>query len=237
MRTSVALLVLAIAGDAAADRAHFGWLGGTETLEARAVEIQTRIFERNDLGDTRIRETSLWSGIQIGITDRLELTLPAELSRFSAVGLEDDFALRRYGAQVRYRFVDRKSSVVPVVRFELDRDVIRRDVVHAELDGTVSYVRGRMFAAATVGITAEGSRGGLFLIIRPGAGVSYEVANHLRLGGEIHAELDRESDDLSWIVAGPSIAWTHGRFWLAATYGIGFQNISSAPRLVWGAAF
>jgi hypothetical protein len=39
------------------------------------------------------------------------------------------------------------------------------------------------------------------------------------------------------MVFGPNLALTHGRFWLAGTFGIGVFGIDSAPRLNWGIAF
>jgi len=33
------------------------------------------------------------------------------------------------------------------------------------------------------------------------------------------------------------MAYTHGRFWLSAAYGIGIVNIKAAPRILWGVAF
>jgi hypothetical protein len=233
----LSLAILLATADAHAGRSQFGWLGATETLEPRALELQIQLTEHNDLGSTRIRETTLGLAGALGVTDRLELVFPFETSWMSAVGLEDEFALRRYGAGLRYRFTDRASSVSPVLRFTLERDVLRRDVNHGELDATISYRRGRMLAAAELGLAADASRGGLFLLVRPGAGINVEVARDLRLGAELHAELDRESGGTSWLVAGPSLSWTYSRFWIAATYAIGFSNISSAPRLVWAAAF
>jgi hypothetical protein len=235
-----ALLVLASgARSAAADRGHFGWLGGTDVLAAREVEVQVRVTERNDLGDTQIREAALWIGPAIGVTDRLELTLPAELSRRSAIGLPPDFALRRYGAELRYRFADTTPApaVAPLLRFAVQRDVIRRDLFHAELDGAVSLQRGCIFAAAEVGVIAEINFGGLHIELRPGAGVSVGVGHELRLGAEVHAEIDRDPGGTRWLAAGPSLGWVHGRSWLAGTYAIGISSIASAPRLAWGIAF
>jgi hypothetical protein len=232
-----AILVLLIAADAEAGPSELGWLGATEVLPARAFEPQVRLTDRDDLGDTRIRETSLVAGAQIGITDRLELTLPFEASYLSAVGVEPALHLRRYGVELRYRFTERPSRVAPLLRLAVFDDVLRRDVTRTEIDAGLSYRRGRVFAGGELGVTADVTRGGLFLVVRPGAGVTYEVTAGLRLGGELHVELDRETGGTSWAVAGPSVAWRHGGFWLAATYGVGLSNIASAPRIVWGGSF
>jgi hypothetical protein len=214
---------------------HFGWIPDTDTLADRSVEIETRVTEHEVLGDTRIRETIWWTAVRIGITDRLELALPAELSWFSATGIEQDFSLRSYGAQLRYRIAS--EPLVPVLRLGVTRDVIRRDVVHAELDATVAYARGRFAIAGELGLTADVNHGGLRMLLRPSAGASFLVIDDLRLGAEVHAELDCDAGSDSWSVAGPTLAWTHGRFWLAAHYGFGVSNIDRATRLAWGAAF
>ncbi|MDQ3338713.1 MAG: hypothetical protein M4D80_26405 [Myxococcota bacterium] len=233
-----ALLIIALlAAPAYAGRTYFGWFGGTDVLDERAVELQTRLTERNDLGDTRIRDTTLWVGPQIGITKQLELTLPVEMIWASAVGFEQDFALRRYGADLRYRFTDRDKAIAPLVMLSVTRDVVRRDVIHAELDAAVSYTFGRIYAAGAIGVVGDVNRGGLRLTVRPAVAASVGITGDLRAGAELHAELERDSGATSWIVAGPSASWTHGRFWLSATYGIGVKNISSAPRLVWAMAF
>jgi hypothetical protein len=236
MRALVAGLVLASA-PAVAGPSQFGWLGTTELLAARDAEPQVRITDQNDLGVTRIRETTLWAGVQVGITDRLELTLPIEATWSSAVGIEPQFALQRYGAEVRYRFVDRKSCLVPVLRVGLHDDLVRRSFTRGELDGTLSYTRGRLLVGGELGLTTDASTQSFHLLIRTGAGAGFEVRDKLRVGAEIHAEIDRESGGTSWVVAGPSLAWRHGGFWLAVTYAIGLSNIDSAPRLLWGGSF
>lgn len=231
------LVVTLVATPANAGRTSFGWFEGTEVVAERAVELQARITERNDLGDTRIRDTTLWLGPQIGVVEGLELTLPVELVWSSGVGIEQDFALRRYAADLRYRFTERTAALGPVAKLSVTRDVIRRDVIHAELDAAVSYTRGRVYAAGSLGVVGDVNRGGLRLTFRPAAAASFSLTDEVRAGAELHAELEKDSGATSWIVAGPSLGWSHDRFWLAATYAIGLRNIDSAPRIVWAIAF
>jgi hypothetical protein len=235
MRALVIVALLASRADAG--RSYFGWFEGTDVLEERAVELQTRLTERNDLGDTRIRDTTLWLGPQIGITNGLELTLPLEMSWSSAVGIEHDFALRRYGADLRYRFTDRKNAIAPLAKLSVTRDVVRRDAIHAELNAAVSYMSGRLYAGGSIGLAGDVNRGGLRLTLRPAVAASVAITDNVRAGAELQADLERNSGAMSWIVVGPAMSWTHARFWLSATYGIGVKNISSAPRLVWAMAF
>jgi hypothetical protein len=237
MRTLSISVVLALTATAHAGRSHFGWLGATDVLAEQDVELEVRVTEHDDLGATHIRETTLWTGIQVGLTDRLEATLPAEISDLSAVGIEPDFALRRYGAELSYRFVDRTRGLVPLARVAVLLDVVRNGVTRGELDGILAYRRGRLIAAGETGVTVDASRGGLRVVVRSTLGASFELRGGLHLGGELHGEYDRDASDASWLAAGPSVSWTRGRFWFAATYAIGLSNIASAPRLAWGAAF
>ncbi len=233
-----ALVIVALLGTpASAGRTFFGWFEGTDVLDDRTVELQTRLTERNDLGDTRIRDTALWLGPQIGITNHLELTLPVEMVWTSAVGIDQDFALRRYGAELRYRVTDRDHALAPVAKLSATRDVVRRDVIHAELDTAVSYTTGRLYAGGSIGVVGDVNRGGLRLTVRPAVAAAISVTDELRVGAELHAELERDRGSTSWIVAGPSVSWTHGRCWVSATYGLGIKDVSSAPRLVWAIAF
>jgi hypothetical protein len=233
MRT---LVIIALATTPAyAGHTDFGWFEGTDVLDEKAVELQTRLTERNDLGETRLRDTTLSLGAQVGITNHLELTLPIEMTASSSVGIEEDFRMRRYGAELRYQFTD--AALTPLAKLSVTRDVVRRDAVRAEVDAAISYTLGGFYIGASLGVVGDANRGGLQVIVRPALATSIAVTDEIRTGAEIHAELETESGATSWIIAGPSASWTHGRFWLSATYGIGLDNIRSAPRLVWSVAF
>jgi hypothetical protein len=72
---------------------------------------------------------------------------------------------------------------------------------------------------------------------RPGGGAVYKVARELRLGAEAYAELRVEGDSISWVAAGPTIAFTRGRFWMSGTFAIGIYQIDAAPRVNLAIAF
>ena len=57
---------------------------------------------------------------------------------------------------------------------------------------------------------------------RPGAGVSIEVVGDaaVRRRGVRRDHARRRGDD-SWAAVGPNMAWTHGRSWISAAFGIG----------------
>jgi hypothetical protein len=71
---------------------------------------------------------------------------------------------------------------------------------------------------------------------RPGGGVSFRVIEDFRLGVESYAELITQGEGTSWLVIGPTASLTHGRFWGAATLGVGVFGIRDAPRLTFGVA-
>ena len=74
-------------------------------------------------------------------------------------------------------------------------------------------------------------------MLRPGAGVSFKAVGDLRFGAEVFAEINIDSKATSWAAAGPNLAWSHGRFWLSAAFGIGLYHVDTAPRVQWGIAF
>jgi hypothetical protein len=65
------------------------------------------------------------------------------------------------------------------------------------------------------------------------------VSEELRLGAETYSEMDPSNGSISvdWIGAGPDLAWTHGRFWLAGSVLVGLKGIDAAPRLNFAVAF
>jgi len=238
---AIAAAAIAVPGTARAGVSPFGWLYGTDVIPERGAEIQTWIWEENgkELPANR-RETWLGWGAVIGVTDRLELALPVELLWREAGGGAPSFTLRRFGAEARYRFVSQDPvnapALAPLVRVAVVRDVSVRDRVHAEADLVASYRAGRVQAGVDLGVRGDIGRTSHYEL-HPGVGVSIEVTCELRLGAEAHAELSLDDETTSWAAVGPSLAWTHGRFWLSGTFGIGVYQITAAPRLVWGILF
>lgn len=233
---------LASPGVADAGRSHYGWLYGTEVMPERGAEIQTWIAEENGKGGPEdIHDTTMWWGALVGITDRLELALPVEFLWREQAGAEPFFTVSKYGAELRYRFVTQDPveapPFAPLVRFAVKRDVLDRDRVRAEADVVGSYQSGRFHALVDLGVVSEIGRDKQRFEFRPGAGFSVAVGKDLRLGAEVYAEFRSSSKRYGWAVAGPNIAWTHGRFWVSAAFGIGVYQIDSAPRIVWGILF
>jgi hypothetical protein len=223
-----------------AGRSNYGWFYDTEVLPERGVELQTWILEENDKYGTNAQQTSLWWGAVIGITDQLELTLPIEFD-WIADDTKTIFTFRRYGIEARYRFVSPDAAeappLVPLLRVAVKRDVGVRDEVRVEADGVLSYEVGAVQAVADLGFVGEISPNVSHTEFRPSLGVSVRTTSELRLGAELYSELSVDAQRESWAVIGPNLAWTHGRFWLSGTFGIGVYHVSTAPRVMWGIAF
>lgn len=234
---------MAAPATAHAGRSFFGWLYPTEVMPERQVELQTWVSEENKTEEAGDRSRSIWGiGPLIGITDQLELVLPLEVwwSRVPATGVERT-SLNNYGVEARYRFVtqdpEEAPAFAPLVRVAVRRNVLDRETVRPELNLVGSYEAGAVFAAVDLGVAADISRDASHIELRPGAGVSINVAGDFRLGAEAFAQISVDDDGASWAVVGPNLAWTHGRFWVSATYGIGIYQVKNAPRMQWGIAF
>jgi hypothetical protein len=237
-RTLALIVALLCARPAHAGRTFYGWLYGTEVMPEGRVELQSWVFEENGkVGNTK--QTSLWWGPLVGITDQLELALPVEAGTASADGVPATFSLQRFGAELRYRLVTadpaQAPALVPLVRVAIKRDVITRDDLHLEADLVASYEAGDVHALADAGFTADLTPGNRHVEVHPGAGISVRVVDELRLGAEAYAELS--FDGQSWAIAGPDLSWTHSRFWISAALGLGLYQVRVAPRVVWGIAF
>ena len=241
-----ATVFLALAGgDARAGRSGFAWFFDTEVVPERGVELETWIIDENGLGDRNVDTTRVLWQPTVGVTDRLELALPVEVDY---IEIDDpmiggDTRLAHYGAELRWRLAspDRIESgpVVPLVRFAARRLATARERVRGEGDLVVSAELGTCWRAVIdVGAIGESGTGEDTFAFRPGAGINALVVGELRLGVEAFASF-RVDDDGStdWMVAGPNLAWTHGRFWLAATFGVGLFGIDTAPRINWAVAF
>jgi hypothetical protein len=246
-RTSAALLTIALpflcAQPAAhAGRSSFAWLLGTETAPERGVELETWLIEENGKGDAEIdRDVVVW-GPAIGITDQLELALPMELQIQEVAGATDT-QLTSYGAEVRMRLASpdplEAGRFVPLVRAGAKRLVGVRDQLRTEANAVLTAdLTACLRAAIDVGGVLDIDEEDSVFTARPAVGINYHVGADVRLGAEAFASLKKDDDrSTDWMVVGPNLAWTHGRFWLAATVGVGLFGIDWAPRLNWAVAF
>lgn len=247
MRTAlfwvVALGVLAAPAIASAGRTQYGWLYGTEVMPERGAEIQTWVDEENGRRPGDIHWTTWGFQALVGVTDQLELALPLEFLWKKSDLAAPSFTWSRYAVEARYRFVSQDPvdapPFAPLARIAVIRDVIVRDVVVVEGNFVLSTITpsGSVQGLLDLGVAAAIGKDDQTFELRPGLGISVKAVGDLRFGAEVFAEIDLESKDRSWAAAGPNVAWSHGRFWLSASFGIGFYHVSTAPRLQWGIAF
>lgn len=247
MRTALSWVfaagVLAAPAVASAGRTQYGWLFGTEVMPERGAELQTWIDEQNGLGPTDIHWTTWGFTALVGVTDNLELSLPLEFQWRDSELSEPDFTFKQYGIEARYRFVSSDPvdapPFAPLARIAVMRDVTARDLVVVEADLVVSTTTpsGSVHALVDLGVSAGISSAEQQIDLRPGAGVSFRAVGDLRIGAEVFARISTDSSARSWAAVGPNLAWSHGRFWLSAAFGIGVYHIETAPRVQWGIAF
>ncbi|MDB4954697.1 MAG: hypothetical protein JWO36_2266 [Myxococcales bacterium] len=239
--------MIAAPGSAHAGRTFYGWLYGTEVMPERGAELMTWVAEENGKNhEANASQTSWWIGPLIGITDQLELALPVEMSwGASDIPGSAHTSFDKFGVELRYRFVTQDPvdapPLVPLLRVAVKRLVLARDTIRPEVDFVTSYQTGAVHALVDLGMIAEINGDSHQFEFHPGAGVSIAAVGDLRLGAEVFAEialdgLSSQSGE-SWAIAGPNLAWSHGRTWISATYGIGIYHISDAPKVQWGIAF
>jgi hypothetical protein len=236
--------LVAAPGAAHAGRTFYGWLYGSEVMPERGAELQSWITEHNF--ENRV-ETNWLFGAQVGVTDQLELGFPLEIdwSRDTdpVTGAVTSVSTRfaRFGMEARYRFVTQDPedapALAPLVRVGVKRLILDRDAVQPEADFVISYESGVVQVLADLGFVAQLGPDVQEFQFRPGAGVSVLAVDDLRFGAEVLAEL--RSEGKSWVIAGPNVSWTHGRFWISGVFGIGLvqDRIKTAPRVQWGIAF
>jgi hypothetical protein len=243
VRTALAFLLVAclLPRSAHAGRSFYGWLYGTEVMPERGVELQTWILEENGKYGTSDKESSIWWGPLVGITDQLELSLPIEMEWKSPEAEKPSFTFKRFGVEARYRLVSQDPvdapRFAPLLRVAVKRDVTVRDDVRVEGDAVASYEVGAVHSLVDLGFVSDITPSTKHSELRPGGGVSVRVTDELRVGAEGYAELSLDSLGESWAAAGPDVAWTHGRFWLSGAFGIGIYHVKIAPRIMWGIAF
>lgn len=229
-------------GTAHAGRSFFGWLNGSEVMPERSVEVQTWLSEENRLEAENNVSRSIWGvGPFIGITDQLELSLPLEIWWSRVPNMPGSTQLNNYGVEARYRLVTQDPvdapPFAPLLRVGVRRQVKDRDTLAPEIGLAASYESGIVHVGADVGVGAAITRDDTSFELRPGVGVSFLAVGDLRFGAELFAEVPLEETGDTWLIAGPNLSWTHGRFWLSAAYGIGLSNVKDAPRMQWGIAF
>jgi len=230
-----AAMLVSWAGSAHAGRSHFGWMYGSDIVPERGVEIESWILEENQKGDAKTGETAFWWGPVTALTQHLELAVSVEAN-------EEDGSphFTRWGADLRYRpqspdAID-AGPFATKFRIGAKRLILDRAGVRGEADIIASYTAGKLFAQIDAGAVYEHVPNAEEAELRPAAGVSVRAVQDLRFGVEMYSELIVKGEGTSWLVVGPTVSITSGRFWGAATLGIGVFGIRDAPRVTFGVA-
>lgn len=246
MRCGLVLLALLVPATAHAGRNFYGWLTDTDVMPERGVELQNWIEEENHNDVSGGRSTTTWGVAPfIGITDQLELALPVEVVWFGKTGGPAGTSFTNFGATLRYRLVtndaEEKPPFAPLVYVDAQRLTYNRDAIEGKVGFSGSFESGIVHALVDVAFVTEIDDESEYGV-NPGAGVSIEVADDLRVGAEVFGHVSFNDPDVpgapkSWLIAGPNASWTHGRFWISGAFAFGLQNIGTAPRMTWGIAF
>lgn len=234
-----AMAVLAPPSAAFAGRRPFFWTYDTEVVPERGAELEMWYTER--VFPTAKDQTHVWTAPIVGLTDRLELALPFEWGYWQA---SKSTQFDWYGAELRWRLSDPDPETAGpltfLVRGGASRRVRDRDDVQFEANGVAAYeFAGRCKANADIGAVARYSNKELYATYA--GGLSCRAIGDLRAGGELFGEIVSHSSAglKSMTMAGPNIALTHGRFWMAGGVLIGLT--ANAPtamsRLIWAIAF
>ena len=235
------LLALLVGGATAhAGRSHFGWSYGTDVIPERGTELEMWILEENKKGDEKADETAYWWGILFALTPHWEIGITSEAKYEKSLVEEGDVHFTRWGGELRYRpqspdAID-AGPFATKFRVGVKRLIEERAGLRGEADIIASYTSGRLLAAIDAGAIYVHTPDETEVELRPGAGVSIKVIDDFRVGAETYAELVVKGEGTSWLVVGPTVSLTHGRFWGAATYGIGLFGIRDAPRVSFGVA-
>ena len=230
MRALAACLLLA-ASTAHAGRTLYGWLPETTPTPPGTMELETSLYEHDNLGPLHERSSSLVWMPAVALTPCLELAIPIALTTRT----EDDAlpwsGISRYGAELRWRLPPHGEPLHVLARFGAARNVELQTQLQTETELAASYDLGRIDLEAALGGVVDVNFAHVHEELRPGIGASVLVTGELRLGGEFHAELSRDATVTSWAAIGPNVAWQRGHFWLAGAFGIGIEHITAAPRL------
>lgn len=238
----LAVLILLWPAVAYAGRTRFGWLYDTETVPERGVELETWMLEEDGKGNPPVDESSLWLAPVVGVTDRVELAFPIEFS-FTSNDMSSQTNLERFGAEIRWRLTNpdpaESGPFSVLLRLAAKRLITDRGAVRFEPGVVLAYDVGRLHAVLDLESIVEiPNMGSVRSEFRPGGGAVVQIVGELRAGAEYYSEIALgDTPSVTWHALGPTVSWTHGRFWLAASCPIGLSNITAAPRLNWAVAF
>ena len=173
-----------------------------------------------------------WLGPVTGLTDRIEAGLFAIFEQPAASpGGTSSVALSSLRAHASWLLADKAAWPVDVrLRAEYGQRVAAGTPNTAWLTAIVSRDLGRLNLTANLGGYLEMADDETLSELVGSFASTMELPAGFRLGGEIFTEKELKAGGKTEVWAGPSLAYGRGRFWLAATFGLGLTDDTSQHR-------
>jgi hypothetical protein len=243
----VALLLLLVAPARAARTNHL-FLDESQLLPEGSVELEQWVWAYGRIPNRIDRPASmwLWWGPAFSVSNHLEFELPIQV-----VAVPDDTYLHSLSLVVRYRIFPREQDDgwQPLIRIAYQQP-LDPDAGPPALEttlvltiGSLQGIRTTFNAGVYMGMPfLQSSAPGEFSVLgRGGVGVSFPLGREWRLAGEFFGQLPIHGDtrpNKGQMYLGPSVAWTHGPFWITFGSLFGLTDDSSRyyPRVLWGIA-
>lgn len=232
-------LGLALPQTAHAGRRPFTWVYDTEVLPERGVELETWITQFNQRTP---KDSAVWLLMPVlGLTDRVELALPMNVLWQQAGGATK---WTDYGAEMRIRFAspdkEEAGKIVPYLRFGVYQPLKATAPMRAEIDAVVSAdVHSRVHLSVDVGAAFD--RKGDEQAVVWGAAAAFAATDNLKLSIEHFGTkiVQTAAAAHGLAMAGPVIAYTHGRMWITfgGLYGLTDESAKQMTRLLWAVAW
>ncbi len=232
---------LVVSPNAMAGPRDYAFTQGTEIVPDKVVELEDWLGATTPRGDGD-SAWEWWLGPVAGLTDHVEASLLAVLAQPADAGL----ALESLRLSLSYApWAKNERYVDLVVRGEVGIPVAAGQPTTTWLLVILGTDLGGFNLVANAGgfVAFDESEAGsvttstnTYVVYDVGA--SYELIGRLRIGAELFGQARLGGDDQSTF-AGPSVAWRHGRMWLAGTlgFGIGDESAARRARVVLGIAF
>jgi hypothetical protein len=174
-----------------------------------------------------------WLGPVAGLTDRIEAGLFAifEQPAVSAPGATSSVALSSLRVHASWLLADKSTWPVDVrLRAEYGQPVASGTPNTGWFTAILSRDFGRLNLTVNLGGYLEMADTQTVPYFTGSFASTVELPAGFRVGGEIFSEKELKSGGESEVWAGPSLAYGRGRFWLAATLGLGLTDETSHHR-------
>ncbi len=228
---SIPALVFLAAPAARADRRAFAHTYEYVTMPRGGLELEFYNTQTRPSFDSDVQKLGFQIEIEYGITDHWDVSLYQVFDQASGnvdPALNEGLHYSKTKLRTRYRFAERGEWPVDVLGyFEIARPFAKDEL---ELEPKLILARdfGKLTAAVNlIGVVELGEE--TEFIPEWAAGLTYEAAPQIKLGGETFGELAPEGDEReleAWV--GPSVSWAPSpKIWIVANAGFGLTEASS----------